>query len=70
MHLTSSAMEMSAALKTLRLLWEETRAGWNDPVSWDFETNQWQTLETRVSAALRAMDVLAPVIMRAQKDCS
>jgi hypothetical protein len=70
MHLTTSAMELSAALKTLRLLWEETRAGWNDAVSRDFETNHWNSLETRVVAALRAMDRLAPVMMRAQRDCS
>lgn len=39
MNLTTSAMELNAALKTLRLLWEETRAGWSDAVSRDFETN-------------------------------
>jgi hypothetical protein len=70
MQLTTSAMELNAALKTLRLLWEETRAGWNDAVSRDFEANHWETLETRVVAALRAMDRLAPVLMRAQRDCT
>jgi hypothetical protein len=70
MQLTSSAMELNAALKTLRLLWQDTRAGWSDAVSRDFETNHWETLETRVVAALRAMDQLAPVIMRAKRDCS
>jgi hypothetical protein len=63
-------MELSAALKTLRLLWEETRAGWSDAVSRDFEANQWETLETRVVAALRAMDRLAPVLMQAKRECS
>ena len=70
MHLTTSAMELNAALKTLRLLWEETRAGWSDAVSRDFETNHWETLETRVVAALRAMDRLAPVLMQAKRECS
>jgi len=70
MHLTTSAMELNAALKTLRLLWEETRAGWSDAVSRDFESNHWETLETRVVAALRAMDRLAPVLMQAKRDCS
>jgi len=70
MHLTTSAMELNAALKNLRLLWEATRSGWNDVVSRDFEANHWETLETRVTAALRAMDRLAPIVMRARKDCS
>ncbi|HMF15233.1 MAG TPA: hypothetical protein VKE94_23120 [Gemmataceae bacterium] len=70
MHLTTSAMELNAALKTLRLLWEETRAGWSDAVSRDFESNHWETLETRVVAALRAMDRLAPILMQAKRDCS
>jgi hypothetical protein len=63
-------MELNAALKNLRLLWEQTRSGWNDAVSRDFEANHWETLETRVVAALRAMDRLAPIIMRAKRDCS
>ena len=70
MQLTTSAMELNAALKTLRLLWEETRAGWSDAVSRDFEANHWATLETRVVAALRAMDRLAPVLMRAKRECT
>ena len=70
MHLTTSAMELNAALKTLRLLWEETKLGWNDSVSRDFEANCWQPLEMQIIATLRAMDRLAPVLMRAQRDCS
>jgi len=70
MHLTTSAMELNAALKTLRLRWEETRQGWSDAVSRDFETNHWETLETRVVAALRAMDRLAPILMQAKRECS
>jgi hypothetical protein len=70
MHLTTSAMEMNAALKTLRLLWEDTRAGWQDAVSRDFESNHWETLETRVVATLRAMDRLAPVLIHAKRECS
>jgi hypothetical protein len=70
MHLTTSAMELNAALKTLRLLWEEIKFGWNDAVSRDFEANYWQPLEAQVVAALRAMDRLAPILMRARRDCS
>jgi hypothetical protein len=63
-------MELNAGLKTLRLLWEETKAGWHDAVRRDFEAQQWETLETRVVAALRAMDRLAPILMQARRDCS
>jgi hypothetical protein len=70
MHLTTCAMELNAALKTLRLLWEDTRAGWQDSVSRDFESYHWETLETRVVAALRAMDRLAPIVIHAKRECS
>jgi hypothetical protein len=70
MHLTTCAMELNAAIKELRLLWEDTRSGWNDAVSRDFEANQWEMLETHVVAALRAMDRLAPVLMHAKRECS
>jgi len=70
MHLTTCAMELNAALKTLRLLWEDTRAGWQDSVSRDFESYHWETLETRVVAALRAMDRLAPIVIHAKRECT
>jgi hypothetical protein len=69
-NLTTSTMEMSAALKNLRLLWEETKAGWNDAVRRDFEARHWETLEAEVIATLRAMDRLAPILLRAERDCS
>jgi hypothetical protein len=70
MHLTTSAMELNAALKTLRLLWEDTKAGWQDAVRRDFEANHWEPLEQHVIGLLRAMDRLAPVLLRAQRDCA
>ena len=69
MHVTTCAMELNAALKTLRLLWEDTRAGWTDAVSRDFESNHWETLEMRVVATLRAIDRLAPVVIHAKQEC-
>jgi hypothetical protein len=70
MHLTTCAMELNAALKTMRLLWEETKPGWTDAVSRDFEANHWQILETQVVGVLRAMDRLGPILARARRECT
>ena len=70
MNLTTGWTELNSALKTMRLLWEEIQGSWNDPVSRDFEANHWQPLETQVVATLRAMDRLAPILARAQRECS
>lgn len=70
MSLHTSWTELNTALKDLRLLWQETRAGWNDPVSQEFEEKYWTALESHVVASLRAMDRLGPVLMKAQRDCS
>ncbi len=70
MSLNASWAELNTALKDLRLLWEETRAGWDDPVSQEFEEKYWAALEGNVVAALRAMDRLGPVLMKAQRECS
>jgi hypothetical protein len=62
--------ELNNSLKDLRLLWEETKGNWDDPVSRDFEEHYWASLENQVVAALRAMDRLAPILAKAQRDCS
>jgi hypothetical protein len=70
MSLTSAAIDLSNALKTVRLAWEETREGWRDPVARDFEVNQWDVLENHVLAVISAMDRLTPVLSKALRDCS
>jgi hypothetical protein len=69
MNLTSSSSELNGTLKELRLRWEETTAIWNDPVRQDFQEHQWQPLQERVLAALRAMDRLAPVLEKVRHEC-
>ncbi len=69
MNLSNSSMELNGALKDLRILWDETRTVWNDPVGRDFEENRWLPLEARVRAALRAMERLAPLIEKVQNEC-
>jgi len=63
-------MELNSGLKNMRVLWEEIKGGWNDPVSRDFEENHWTPLENQVLNTLRAIDRLAPTLGTAQRDCS
>ncbi len=70
MSMTSASVELANALKTLRNLWEEVRLGWNDPVSRDFESQRWDPLVGAVESTLQAIDRLAPVIVRAVRECS
>jgi hypothetical protein len=69
-NLSTGSIELNDALKTMRLLWEETKAGWDDPVSREFEERYWRPLENQVVATLRAMDRLGPILARAQRECS
>jgi hypothetical protein len=70
MSLTSAAVDLNNALKTVTLAWDEARAVWNDPVSRDFEANQWVPLDSNTRAVIGAMDRLAPILARALRDCS
>jgi hypothetical protein len=70
MSLTTSSISLADGLKTASALWEDARAGWDDPVSQAFETTYWLPLKTQVEATLGALDRLAPVLARAQQECS
>jgi hypothetical protein len=69
-NLSASWIELNDALKNMRILWSETKSGWDDPVSQEFEERYWVPLENQVVATLRAMDRLAPILARAQRECS
>jgi hypothetical protein len=68
--LTASSLELSAALKDMRVLWEQTQPVWDDIVRHDFEANYWSALESQLMSVLRAMDRLAPVLAQARRECS
>jgi hypothetical protein len=70
MSMTSAAVDLSNAVKTVTVAWEEAKEGWKDPVSRDFETERWQPLENHVRSVLQAIDRLAPVLAKALRDCS
>lgn len=70
MSLTTASIGLADGLKTANTLWEDARAGWDDPVSRAFESNHWLPLKNQVEAVLTALDHLAPILARAQQDCS
>jgi hypothetical protein len=70
MSQTTTSLELANALKAARVVWEEVRNGWRDPVSRHFEANHWQPVVTQVEATINALDRLAPVLARAVRDCS
>ncbi len=70
MSVTSPAIDLSNALKTVRLAWEEAQTEWNDAVSRAFEANQWVPLDNHTRAVIQALDRLAPILARAMQDCS
>jgi hypothetical protein len=68
--LTTASISLADGLKTAGALWEEARAGWDDPVALAFESNYWLPLKTQVESTLAALDRLAPILARAQQECS
>lgn len=70
MSLSTASISLADGLKTAGALWEDTRAGWDDSVSQAFESNYWIPLKNQVEATLAALESLAPVLARAQQDCS
>jgi hypothetical protein len=69
MSLNANATEMTAALKTMREMWEEVRDVWRDKVADEFEETFWKPLEAQVNAAVQSMDRLTPILAKAQRDC-
>lgn len=70
MSLTTSSISLADGLKTVGVLWEQARDGWDDAIARDFERTYWLPLKSQIEATLAALDRLAPVLARAQQDCS
>jgi hypothetical protein len=70
MSLTTSSIMLADGLKVATELWEDARAGWDDPVAEAFQTTYWEPLKSQVEATLAALGHLAPVLARAREDCS
>jgi hypothetical protein len=70
MSLTSTSITLADGLKVASELWEDARAGWDDPVAEAFENTYWLPLKNQVEATLAALGHLAPVLARAREECS
>jgi hypothetical protein len=70
MNLTTGRTKLHNSLETLTLRWEDTRAGWNDPVRVDFEENCWVNLEAHTNFAIRAIDRLSQTLAQLKRECS
>ncbi len=70
MSLTTASLELANALKTARVVWEQTRTTWKDSVAHDFENNHWEPLAQQIDATIGAIDRLAPTLLRAIRECS
>jgi len=68
MRLSTGRIKLNSAMKTLALRWDETKAGWKDPVSRDLDEQFFEPLSQQVGATLRAIDRLAQVIDRAYQE--
>lgn len=69
-RLNAGQTKLSHAMRTLREKWADFEGHWKDRVRQEFEEKHLAELQERVRATLDAMDRLAEVIDRAERDCS
>lgn len=69
MNLQDGRAKLGYAAQKLRLRWDEANRHWNDAVSRDFERDHLVPLEPQIAATLQAIDRLADVISRAEREC-
>ena len=69
-NLNAGKAKLAFALKTLLLHWDETKAGWNDPVCKVFEQQYLEPLEPKVAVALRGIERLNQILVTAEQECS
>jgi hypothetical protein len=69
MSLATGRYQISSAMKTLTLRWDQTCMSWRDVVRRDFTERYWNTLEGQLPALLTAMDRLDQVLATARQEC-
>ena len=69
MGVHESRGNLSKAFKDLMLRWAETKHGWNDARSEEFEQQYLLELESNLRAAGSAMDQMGILINQARRDC-
>ena len=69
MNLFDHKAKLRYAAEKLLLRWEETQSQWNDAVSRDFEREHLAPLDPPLAAALRAIEGLSEILVRAEQEC-
>lgn len=70
MSLYDGKAKLAYAAERLALRWSEAQEKWNDPVSREFEKQHLATLEPHLRTAQSAIDRLAELMQRVERDCS
>ncbi len=60
---------LNKGLKDLMLKWDATKTDWTDEVAEDFEKTYLDPLEQALRQAVSAMDQMAQVLSRVDRDC-
>jgi hypothetical protein len=67
--LHTGTIRLSKAAKQLREKWEETKPFWKDENAADFEFNHLQPLTPQLTLTLAAVNRLAALLEKAERDC-
>ena len=70
MNVNTGLLQLHAALKTMRLRWEEAKIVWTDSVRQEFEENHWDPLVAQTLATLRAMEHLGQIVGQMRQECT
>jgi hypothetical protein len=60
---------LNKGLKDLMLRWDSTKSDWSDDVAVEFEKNYLEPLELALRQAVSAMDQMAQILSRVDRDC-
>jgi hypothetical protein len=69
MSLATGRYQISSALKTLTLHWEQTCMSWHDVVRRDFTVRYWNALDGQLPPLLTAIDRLDQALATARQEC-
>jgi hypothetical protein len=61
--------QLAKSMKELMSRWQETRQGWDDPMSRSFEKECLLPIEQDLRNAFGAMEHIAQVLAQVRKDC-
>jgi hypothetical protein len=67
--LATGRYQISSALKTLSLRWDQTCMSWRDVVRHDFTVRYWNTVDGQLPPLLTAIDRLDQLLATARQEC-